>query len=122
MKKPALLLALIAGVGLMPAGRVIAQTVTHIAAGEEHSLFTESDGSLWGMGDNSFGQLGIGSAPANTNHPTQILSSGAGVVAAGGYHSLFFISHALWGMGTNGSGLLGDGTQPIIMFPSRFFP
>ena len=121
MKKPALLLALIAGVGLMPAGRVIAQTVTHIAAGEEHSLFTESDGSLWGMGDNSFGQLGIGSAPANTNHPTQILSSGAGVVAAGGYHSLFFMSHALWGMGTNGSGQLGDGTTANHYVPEQIF-
>jgi hypothetical protein len=29
-----------------------------VAAGSEHSLFITSDGSLWGMGVNDYGQLG----------------------------------------------------------------
>jgi hypothetical protein len=32
--------------------------VTAIAAGGAHTLFIASDGSLWGQGDNEFGQLG----------------------------------------------------------------
>lgn len=43
-------------------------TVTNIAAGDGHSLFLKSDGSLWGMGDNQYGQLGLG-AVSHTNSP-----------------------------------------------------
>ena len=40
-----------------------ALTVTNIASGNfaYHSLFLKSDGSLWGMGYNIYGQLGDGS-------------------------------------------------------------
>ena len=31
-----------------------------IAAGEGHSLFLKTDGSLWGMGFDDYGQLGDG--------------------------------------------------------------
>lgn len=34
--------------------------ITAIVAGEIHSLFLRSDGSLWGMGDDEFGDLGDG--------------------------------------------------------------
>src|SRR5450432_4170855 len=34
-----------------------AQIVTQIAAGAYHSLFLKSDGSLWAMGDDEYGQL-----------------------------------------------------------------
>ena len=37
-----------------------AQPVTKVAAGLGHSLFLKSDGSLWAMGDNRYGQLGDG--------------------------------------------------------------
>ncbi|MEK9985499.1 MAG: RCC1 domain-containing protein, partial [Opitutae bacterium] len=30
-----------------------------IAAGYSHSLFIKSDGSLWGMGNNEYGQIGL---------------------------------------------------------------
>jgi alpha-tubulin suppressor-like RCC1 family protein len=36
-------------------------TVTRISAGFSYSLFTKSDGSLWGMGYNSFGAFDTGS-------------------------------------------------------------
>ena len=39
---------------------IVASNVTAIAAGEYHSLFLQSDGSLWAMGNNYNGQLGDG--------------------------------------------------------------
>lgn len=49
-----------------------------IAAGNNHSLFLKSDGSLWGMGENDYGQLGdgtYGTRPyVGTNGPERIMA------------------------------------------------
>jgi alpha-tubulin suppressor-like RCC1 family protein len=88
----------------------VATKVTAVAAGEYHSLFLKSDGSLWAMGANNFGQLGDGTYN-QTNRPEQIVASGVTAIAAGYYHSLFLQSDgSLWAMGYNTSGQLGDGT------------
>jgi alpha-tubulin suppressor-like RCC1 family protein len=87
-----------------------ATTVTNIAAGAYHSLFLKFDGSLWAMGDNSYGQLGDGTF-TKTNRPKQIVSSGVIGIAGGYKHSLFIKTDgSLWGMGWNGYGQLGDGS------------
>ena len=96
-----------------------AQPVTKIAGGEYHSLFLKSDGSLWVMGKNQFGQLGDGTL-SNGNQPKQIVASNVTTIAAGDYHSLFLKSDgSLWAMGANKflaplganyCGQLGDGT------------
>src|SRR5262249_61585829 len=49
----------------LPAG----VTVTAIRAGCDHSLALTTSGGLLGWGDNSFGQLGIGSAASNESTP-----------------------------------------------------
>jgi alpha-tubulin suppressor-like RCC1 family protein len=121
VKNPFLALLLAAGLGSMHADRLQAQTVTHVAGGGYHTLFTKSDGSLWSMGYNYYGQLGIGFAPIQTNVPQQILSSGVGVVAAGDYHSLFQKGGTLWAMGRNDLGQLGDGTTNNHYFPEQVF-
>src|SRR2546427_1523243 len=48
-----------------------ALTVTNIAQGctAAHTLFLKSDGSLWGMGDGSDGQLGSGALGGFINRP-----------------------------------------------------
>jgi len=88
-----------------------AQPVTKVAAGAWHSLFVKSDGSLWAMGYNQYGELGDGTYN-NTNQPEQILASNVAAIAAGCcYHSLFVKSDgSLWAMGDNSSGQLGNGT------------
>jgi len=54
--------------------QIVASGVTAIAAGVGQSLFVKSDGSLWGMGYNSNGQLGDGTLNS-TNRPEQILAA-----------------------------------------------
>jgi hypothetical protein len=93
--------------------QIVASNVTAIAAGLNHSLFLKSDGSLWAMGDNSYGQLGDGITDNNnyeTNRPEQIVASNVTAIAAGYRHSLFLKSNgSLWGVGNNAYGQLGDG-------------
>ena len=90
--------------------QIVASNVTAIAGGEQHSLFLKSDGSLWAMGDNEYGQLGDGTYN-NSNRPEQIMASNVTAIAAGGWHSLFLKNDgSLWGMGYNIYGQLGDGT------------
>lgn len=87
-----------------------ATTVTNIATGSQayHSLFIESDGSLWAMGDNQWGELGDGTTN-NSIVPEEIVASNVIAAAAGEYHSLFIKSDgSLWAMGWDGLGQLGD--------------
>jgi alpha-tubulin suppressor-like RCC1 family protein len=90
--------------------QIVASGVTAIAAGGEHSLFLKSDGSLWAMGYNAYGQLGNGTLN-QTNKPIQIVASGVTAISAGIDFSLFLKSDgSLWAMGRNQDGQLGDGT------------
>jgi alpha-tubulin suppressor-like RCC1 family protein len=96
-----------------------AQPVTQVAAGNAHSSFLKSDGSLWTTGWNYYGQLGDGTYdvyPPNygTNQPQQIVASNATAIVAGYGHSLFLKSDgSLWAMGYNYFGQLGDGTTGL---------
>src|ERR1019366_3859528 len=88
--------------------------VIAFSAGEFHSLALTEDGSLWGMGLNNDGQLGLGYIH-QTNQPQVIVFQGFRYyitsIAAGGNHSLFLKSDgSLWGMGLNNHGQLGQGT------------
>ena len=95
-------------------------TVTQVVAGYNHSLFVMSDGSLWGMGDNSYGQLGQGFAVSTTNRPVPIVTGAVAAVSAGGFHSLFILADgSLWAMGYNSAGQLGNGTTVDQHFPEE---
>ena len=92
-------------------------TVTKIAAGTQHSLFIKSDGSLWGMGVNYYGQLGDGLGEYNTNEPEMIVPNGVTAVFARGNHSFYQTGSTLWAMGDNQYGELGDGTSNNVYMP-----
>jgi len=81
--------------------------VVDIAAGGAHSLFVKSDRSLWGMGRNDYGQLGI-----DTTEPSDIpvlIKSNIRGVAAGGETTMFINENAsLFVMGRNSDGQLGN--------------
>ena len=99
-----------------------AQPFSRIATGNGHSLFLKSDGSLWAMGDNEYGQLGDGTYNA-TNLPEQILTNNVTAVTAGNGFSLFLKSDgSLWGMGYNLNGELGSGGTNNINHPVQIVP
>jgi alpha-tubulin suppressor-like RCC1 family protein len=86
-------------------------TVTQASAGGDHSLFLRSDGSVWAMGWNPYGQLGDGTLNS-TNLPKQALATNVTAIAGGGFHSLLLKNDgSLWAMGYNFYGELGNSTN-----------
>jgi alpha-tubulin suppressor-like RCC1 family protein len=88
-------------------------TVTQISASDQptFSLFLKSDGSLWGMGDNQYGMLGITNTVSLTNRPVQavIFSNDVTAISAGGSFTLFLRRDgSLWGMGDNDYGQINS--------------
>ena len=99
-----------------------AQPVIQAAAGGGQSLFLKSDGSLWVMGTNVYGQLGDGTYN-RTNLPERIMASNVTAIATGFNHSLFLKKDgSLWAMGQNGYGQLGDGTLNNTNRPEQIVP
>ncbi len=104
--------------------QILASGVTAVSAGGQHSLIIKTNGSLWAMGFNMWGELGDGtfatSAPFGVDLPEQIVASNVTAIAAGGNHSLFLKSDgSLWAMGENNNGQLGDGTYNNTNLPEQ---
>lgn len=84
--------------------------ITAIAAGDRHCLVLKNDGTVWGWGYNSYGQLGNGSTIEAQRSPVQVSGlSGVVAVTAGYWHSLALKSDGtVWAWGNNTSGQLGN--------------
>lgn len=82
-----------------------------VTASPAFALALRSDGTLWGWGGNSAGQLGDGSSIARFS-PTRIgTADNWSAVAAGGRHAVALRRDGtLWAWGFNAQGQLGDGT------------
>ena len=89
--------------------------IKSVAAGENHTVILKDDGTLWGAGDSSYGELGLEGGRLSAF--TQLKADGApisGVKAvAAGNNSTFFIDSegSLWATGYNYYGELGLGTR-----------
>jgi alpha-tubulin suppressor-like RCC1 family protein len=82
-----------------------------IAAGEDHSFFLCTNGTVQGVGGNSSGQLGDGSNLSRIT-PVQLpLLTGVTGFDGGNWHSVFVKNDGTaWTVGRNNYGQLGDGT------------
>jgi alpha-tubulin suppressor-like RCC1 family protein len=94
--------------------------VTVVSAGDFHSLFVKSDGTVWACGNNANGELGDGTFTTHTT-PTQITSlSGVVAAAAGQGFSLFLKSDStVWACGRNTYGQLGIGNTTDVQVPVK---
>jgi len=97
---------------------------TAVAAGFNHLLGLQADGSLWGLGSNSAGQLGNGGSAFSQFDFLPVLNPGSPAVpfvamAAGDSHSVALKADGtVWSMGNNTSGQLGIGsTDPDPLNP-----
>ena len=92
--------------------------VTAVSAGQYHTLYLKTDGSLWATGYNSNGQLGDGTTTQRTAGVQ--VATGVSAAAAGGTHSLFLKSDgSVWAVGNNGNGQLADGTTTQRTAPAQ---
>lgn len=96
-------------------------TITKVAAGQWHTLFLASDGSVWACGLNLQGQVGLD--PAQSGPRVTIATRVEGIsgevtdIAAGYYHSLVRTSDgSLWAWGSNTYGELGIETNQQSSF------
>lgn len=83
-----------------------------VAAGDGHTLILRADGTVWAVGRNDDGQLGVGTTTTlNSVAPVSSLS-GIKAIAAAGSHSLALKNDGtVWAWGRNALGELGDSTQ-----------
>jgi alpha-tubulin suppressor-like RCC1 family protein len=91
-----------------------------IAAGFEFAMMVGTDGSVWGWGQDTWGNLGVGSGTGFIYSPTQTLNPGSGIIqlAAGEDHVLGLRSDGTvvaWGDNLNGQ--LGDGMTTASVIP-----
>ncbi|MFA6135276.1 MAG: putative Ig domain-containing protein [Phycisphaerae bacterium] len=94
----------------------VAPSVQEVSASGYYTLFIDSGRTLWGMGQNMYGE--IGRAAIDVVSPPWAVASEVVAVAAGRYHSLFLKENrTLWVSGSNVSGQLGDGTNTNRLEP-----
>lgn len=91
--------------------------VSQASVGYSHVMYIDTDGTLWGFGDNSRGQLGDGTFTFRRD-PVEIAQDVAHVDA--GYYSTFYVKTdgSLYAMGSPGNGLWG-GQQTPTATPRR---
>ncbi|HPW56369.1 MAG: SUMF1/EgtB/PvdO family nonheme iron enzyme [Thermoanaerobaculaceae bacterium] len=82
------------------------------AVGQGHRIVLRSNGSLWGWGANSFGQLGNGNN-SSQSAPVQVVGLGnIKQIAVGENHTLALATDGkVWAWGYNRHGELGDGSN-----------
>jgi alpha-tubulin suppressor-like RCC1 family protein len=88
-----------------------AQGIAMVSAGGDHSLFLESNGSVWAAGSNDKGQLGDGGTSPYRATPAQVMSGVIAVSAGTGYSLFLKADGSVWATGSNTTGQLGDGTS-----------
>lgn len=86
---------------------LVARTVAEFAANAEYTLYVLADGTLWGMGTNSWGQLGVGPTDPYVTVAKQVATDVRGVWAASTHAVFLKNDDSLWAMGRNSTGQLG---------------
>jgi alpha-tubulin suppressor-like RCC1 family protein len=82
--------------------------IIQVTCGSSFTIVLTSDGNMYGVGDNSFGQLGIGPTPTSTTSFIQISLSGIISIASGSNHTIAVKNDGtVYGFGLNDDGQIG---------------
>ena len=92
-----------------------------VGPGDAHTIAVKSGGTLWGWGDNRYGQLGNGTTVGEHYAPEPIgTATSWSSVAAGRYHTVAVRADGtLWAWGDTSYGQLGDGTSTNRLEPGQ---
>lgn len=98
-------------------------TIKQVACGGTHIAVLMTDGSVWTWGQNSFGELGIGSSDdKNYLYPQKVAGLSNIVAIAAGLHNTLAVNSSgdVYGWGYNAYGQMGNGTTlSRITFPQK---
>ncbi|XP_078386063.1 putative E3 ubiquitin-protein ligase HERC4 [Cetorhinus maximus] len=87
------------------------RNIIQVACGNHHSLALSKDGKLFAWGQNTYGQLGLGTKGGSEDSPqcvTSLTGMPVAQITAGGEHSFALsLSGAVFGWGRNNHGQLG---------------
>jgi alpha-tubulin suppressor-like RCC1 family protein len=95
--------------------------IKQIASGAVMSEVLKTDGTVWGMGRGSDGEMGNSQSNATNNVPTQANISGVVSIAAGQY-TVYAVKNdgTVWAWGFNGYGQVGDNSgRPNVLSPAQ---
>jgi alpha-tubulin suppressor-like RCC1 family protein len=82
------------------------------AAGANHTMVLDANGTVWACGDNAYGQLGNGTTADSSEPVTVAILADALRIAAGGHTSMALRTDGtVYTWGRNDFGQLGDGTM-----------
>ncbi|MGE3843813.1 MAG: chitobiase/beta-hexosaminidase C-terminal domain-containing protein, partial [Vicinamibacterales bacterium] len=97
-----------------------ALTSARVAGGGSHSLALRDDGTVWGWGLNSGGQVGDGTTTQRTTPVSVSNLANVVAIAAGEAFSVAALADGtVWAWGLNTNGQLGDGTTTQRTTPVR---
>lgn len=101
----------------------IMDDVISIKAGMDFGLFLKKDNTAWAMGQNQYGQFGLGNISSAVLPLTKIADGVTQIEAGGNTIYLIKRDHSLWAAGSNSYGSLGYDTpdnQPSPNFTKIF--
>lgn len=89
------------------------EDVSSVAVGTDYIEAIKKDGTLWGFGNNKFGQIGDGSTSTQPT-PIKIMDDVAEVMSGGETTLVNKTNGSIWTWGRNNKGTLGDGTTASL--------
>jgi len=88
----------------------VMENIVYVSAGFSHTMAIDSNGVLWGFGNNINNQINSDTETRYHHTPVRVMDDVVAVSAGGGVTFAITSDGTLWGWGANFVGLIGDGT------------
>ena len=96
------------------------ENIIQVAAGSNHNLALDKDGTVWAWGSNGYGQIG-NNTTTSSSLPVKVTGLTDAVSIAAGYYNSFAVRKdgSVWSWGRNVYGSLGNGNTSNQLIPQR---